>query len=109
MNYRTITQEDVYQQMATLAADAMNPIGGAVSLAELAIILKTTREQVKEHLSTLLLDDIVNVEHFNLSTEEDCSPPYWGYFLTEKGKDTDAYREAVKKEEKLLMECFGVS
>jgi len=109
MNYRIITQDDVYQQMATLAADAMNPIGGAVSLVELAFILKTSRYQVKKHMTALLLDDMVNLEHFNLSTEDDCSPPYWGYFLTEKGKDTDVYREALNKEEKLLMECFGVS
>jgi Mn-dependent DtxR family transcriptional regulator len=107
MAYQKVTQEDVYQRMVRLSLDYMNPIGGAINLKTLAFMLQTSRYQVKKYMDELYQKGFVQLKSFNLSTEDELYPPYWGYLLTEKGKDTDYYREREKEEDKIFHECFN--
>lgn len=38
---------------------------------------------------------------------EDCSLPYHGFLITEKGRDTDIYRYCALKNARICAECFG--
>ncbi|PLS19109.1 hypothetical protein CVD28_01495 [Bacillus sp. M6-12] len=108
MNYQKVTEEEVYQRLTGLALDVMNPIGGAITLVNLASLMKTSRYQVKKHMDNLKKKGMVELKCFNLSTEEELYPPYWGYLLTEKGRETDYFREREKREDEIFRECFGV-
>ena len=40
---------------------------------------------------------------------EDCTLPYHGFLITEKGRDTDIYRYCALKSARICAECFGGS
>lgn len=108
MNYQKITQEDLYKLLARLATDCMNPIGGTINLKNLAQLMKTSRYQVKKYMNELQEKEFVELVCLNLSDEEELYPPYWGYVLTAKGKDTDTFRKIEVEANKLFEAHFAI-
>ncbi|QOY37644.1 hypothetical protein AWH56_008705 [Anaerobacillus isosaccharinicus] len=106
MKYKKITQDDVYRKIVAISVNVMNSFH-AINISNLASLLGTSRYQVKKYIDELKNKGFVELKCFNLSTDEELYPPYWGYHLTEKGRDTDYYREQERQEEELIKECFG--
>jgi predicted ArsR family transcriptional regulator len=107
MKYAKITKEDVYSRMMSLSLDVMNPIGGAISLVNLAALLQTSRYQVKKHMDHLKELGYVELKVLTFPAEDEIFPPYWGYRLTAKGKTTEAYITEKKKREKAFEEFLN--
>jgi Mn-dependent DtxR family transcriptional regulator len=107
LKYKKITQEDVYKLLAHTSLDFMNPIQGAINLINISHLLTTSRYQVKKHIDNLKSKSFVELKCYNIHSEDEVIPPYWGYILTNKGKDTDLYREMEESTNRLLEECFG--
>lgn len=107
MRYKKITQDDVYKTLVSTSVDPMNPIGGIISLVNIASLLKTSRYQVKKYIDELKQIGFVELKSVDISTEDEAYPPYHGYTLTEKGKNTDYYKKQDDLQEQLLRECFG--
>lgn len=101
------TEEDVYVKFVHLALDFMNPIGGAINLKNLSSLLKTSKYQIRKHVHALRDKGMVELKCFYIPDEEELYPPYWGYRLTEKGRDTDYFRQENEKHDRILEECFG--
>lgn len=106
MKYNKINQEDVYDILVGIAVDGMNPIS-AISITEMAHFLKTSRYQVKKYIDIMKQNELVELKMFNFNDDEGVYPPYWGYTLTKKGRDTTKYKEKQQKAMKLMEECFG--
>lgn len=107
--YKRITKDDVYALLVGTSLDFMNPIGGAISLVHLAKFLNTSRYQVKKYIDQLLEVGFVELKMFIIPDEEELYPPYWGYRLTEKGKETTYYKTRYDEHEKIFNECFNIS
>ena len=107
MKYKKISKDDVYKVLVNVRID----ISGfnCINLVNIASFLDTSRYQVKKYIKELKNDGMVKLIYFSYIDYygEENIPPYWGYRLTEKGEDTDYFREAEKRELKLIEECFG--
>ena len=53
MKYKKISKEDVYKKMVNISTDFWSPIGGVISLVNLANLLGTSRYQVKKYINEL--------------------------------------------------------
>lgn len=108
MKYEKITRQDVYEVLVSTSLDIMNPIGGIINLVDIAGFLKTSRYQVKKYIDEMKTEGMVELHSVSIPCEDEVYPPYWGYTLTERGKNTDYYKEQDKKHENILKECFGI-
>lgn len=107
MLYQKITEQDVYRLLMSTSLDFCNPIDGAVSLVDMARCLNTSRYQVKKHIKSLKDKDLVELGHYVIHDEEEIRPPYWGYRLTDKSKQTEEYIIARQERSQLLDEIFN--
>lgn len=107
MKHKVVTQDDVYKKLVSLALSLFNPIGGAINIVNLAYLMKTSKYQVKKHMHDLRDKGFVELKCINNWDEEENHPPYWGYVLTAKGRDTDYFKAKYEQEAKLIQECFG--
>ncbi|MGE5473152.1 MAG: hypothetical protein ACM3UU_02905 [Ignavibacteriales bacterium] len=111
MEYKKVTRDEVLRVFINASLDIMSPIGG-ISLVEVANYLKTSRYQVKKIVNELKKEELLELKCVNLSPDPEWDdgvyPPYWGYCLTEKGKELDIYKVAEEKHNKILKECFGI-
>lgn len=103
-----VTEEDVYAKFVNLALNIMNPIGGAINIVNLSHLLKVSKYQTRKHVHALRDKGIVELKCFYIPDDEEIYPPYWGYVLTKKGRDTDYFRQENEKHERILEECFGI-
>lgn len=103
-----VTEDEVYAKFVDLSLNIMNPIGGAINLVNLSWLLKTSKYQTRKHVHTLRDKGMVELKCFNIPYDEELYPPYWGYRLTEKGRDTDYFRQENEKHERILEKCFGI-
>lgn len=108
MDYKKITQEELYDVLAELTTDCMNRFGGVINLKNLVHLMKTSRYQVKKYMDELKEKEFVELICLNQSDEYELYPPYWGYVLTTKGKDTDAFRKKEIEANKRMEECFAI-
>lgn len=106
MDYETVSQEDVYKKLVSVALSLFNPIGGAINIVNIAYLLNTSKYQVKKHVGALKKQGIVELKCINNWDEEENHPPYWGYVLTAKGRETDYFKAEDKKEAELIQKCF---
>ncbi|WP_341877615.1 hypothetical protein [Defluviitalea saccharophila] len=104
--YKKISKEDVLKLLASIAADPLNPTGGIINIVNIAEVLKTSRYQVKKCINELKHAGVVELDHIDVSEEDEIYPPYWGYALTEKGKQHPVYKETKEKTMKIFKECF---
>lgn len=110
MKYKKISKGDVYKRMVGISLNFMNPTGGAINIKNLAHLLNTSRYQVKKHIDELKKDELVELKCIAIPYDEhesDPYPPYWGYVLTEKARQTEYYKEQEEKENQLIQEYFG--
>lgn len=104
--YSKVTKEDVFNKLICAASDFLNPIRGTISLVELSHFLKTSRYQVKKHVNTLRSEGLIELKCIPNWDEEENYPPYWGYALTDKGRETEAFKNSLFERCKILEECF---
>lgn len=110
MEYKKVSRDDVYSRLIGLSFDWMNPMGGAINLVNLASLLQTSRYQVKKHIDELKRLRYVELKSFLIQDEDEIYPPYWGYVLTEEGRETDVYKKRLEEHEKgwrKWVESFG--
>lgn len=53
-------------------------------------------------------DGIVELDSAFMTCEDEIHPPYWGYKLTEKGKNTDYYTEQKRIHDEIIRECLEI-
>lgn len=104
MKYKKITCDDVYKVLVRVHLNIMG--FGCINVINIASLLKTSRYQAKKYIDELKRDGMVELECINLSDDEELYPPYWGYMLTEKGRDTGYYRKSEEKEIALIKGIF---
>lgn len=107
MKYKKISQDHVFNILAGVAADALNPIQ-AMNIKDIMYSLNTSRYQVKKHMDNLKKNGLVELKCFNISPDDEIYPPYWGYQLTEKAKQTKAFEIIEKKSDEIFKDCFGI-
>ncbi|MNM07331.1 hypothetical protein D3C81_173720 [compost metagenome] len=101
-----ITEEDIYAKFVHLSLDIMNPIHGAINIVNLAALSRASKYRTRKHVHALRDKGMVELKCFNIPSEDEIYPPYWGYVLTEKGKDTEYFRQEKEKDDQILKECF---
>jgi DNA-binding transcriptional ArsR family regulator len=105
--YTIVSEDDVYHQLVHLAVDIFNPIGGLINITNLARLLNTSKYQVRKHMHSLRDKGWVELKCVKIPDDEELYPPYWGYVLTLRGRDTKYYAAAYEKENRIINECFG--
>ncbi|WP_339194640.1 hypothetical protein MKY95_23285 [Paenibacillus sp. FSL P4-0176] len=103
-----VTEEKVYAKFVHFALSIMDPTGGAINIAHLASWNKVSKYQMRKIVHSLRDKGMVELKCFNIPSEDEVYPPYWAYVLTEKGRDTDYFRQESKKHDLILQECFGI-
>jgi len=106
MKYKKIKQDDVYNILVNVAQDIMSPID-VINISNIASLLKTSKYQVKKYIDIMVKDNMVELKCEIIHDEYEVIPPYWGYRLTEKGKDTKQYKAKQKRHLEIIEECFG--
>lgn len=106
MRYKKVTEGDVIKILISIEVSVTNPMR-SINIINIARLLKTSRYQVKKHMDKLKGKGLVKLTCETLLLEER-GLPYWGYSLTSKAKETEQYKAAVKREEEVLRECFGI-
>lgn len=110
MRYKKISKEDVFNLLVGTSLDFMNQMEGCISIKELSRLLKTSRYQVKKYMDELKRDNLVELRYYllpittNYDYELEYRPPYWGYVLTNKGRETSIYKERKIQQEKTIDE-----
>lgn len=104
--YAKIGQKEIYEILVGIHLDFTIPLDGTINLVNLAGILKTSRYQVKKHMDQMKKDGIVELHYVFLPSEDEIYPPYWGYRLTKKGRDTDYFREREKAHAEMVERIF---
>lgn len=105
--YSKISKSDVYKLLIGFDLDYMNMGPNVINVVNIANILETSRYQVKKYINELLADGLIELKmEVFFDEEEGSSPPYWGYCLTNKGRQTQIFKEKKDKNEKLFNEIF---
>jgi hypothetical protein len=91
MKYKKITKDDVYRILVNVALDISSPVS-IINISNIASLLKTSRYQVKKYIDLMVKDGVAELKFEMIYDDEELYPPYWGYRLTPKGKDTDFYK-----------------
>ena len=106
MKYKKIYKADVYELLVNITLNVMN-CTNCINVINIASLLETSRYQAKKYIDELRKEELVKLVCINCSDEEELYPPYWGYVLTDKGRDTDYYRQEQAKEIDLINKIFG--
>lgn len=106
MKYKKVNQSDVYDVLANVALNIMSPID-VINISNIASLLKTSKYQAKKYVDILVKDNMAELKCESIYDEDDVLPPYWGYRLTEKGKDTEQFKAKEKRHLEIIEECFG--
>lgn len=107
MKYTKVTRDDVYGILVSTALSLFNPIGGAINITNIAHLLETSKYQVKKYMDELKEQGMVELKCFNNWDEEENHPPYWGYVLTDKGRETKYFKDREEKDIRHMQECFA--
>lgn len=100
MKYKKITEKDVLDVIIRASLDVMN-FTMIVNVISIADFLQSSRNQVKKHINSLKGKGLVELYC-------ESYPPYWGYGITEKVKETEGYKRHVAKHNKFLKDCFSL-
>lgn len=104
--YEKITEDDVFNVLVQTNSDFMNPIGSVINLVNIASLLHTSKYQVKKYMDQLNEKGLVELKMVENWEEEEHFPPYWGYTLTEAGKETDQFKHAVETKDSIFAEMM---
>jgi hypothetical protein len=103
-----VTEEEVYASFVQSAMTIMDPTGGARNIDYLSHMHKISKYKARKLVHVLRDKGWVELKCFPNLCEDEFYPPYWAYVLTEKGRDTDHYRQESAKHHQILQACFGV-
>lgn len=103
-----ISKDILLTKMISLAADPMNSIGGCINIINLSFSLKTSKYQVKKCMKELRDEGLVELKMINNWDEDENYPPYWGWALTNKGRELEEYKIKSEDNIKLMRMCFEV-
>lgn len=106
--YTIVSEDDVYRKMVSIALSP-NPIGGLINISNLASLLHTSRYQVRKHMRALRSNGMVELHCTTLPTygDDDPGPPYWGYRLTDAGRETPYFKAREKADRDSLRRIFA--
>lgn len=104
--YKETTKDDVFGVLVSASCDVFNPVNGIINIVNVASILGTSKYQTRKHIKSLVAEGLVLLDMCTVPDEEECYPPYWGYTLTEKGKETEKYKQRMEQSIKLINEVF---
>lgn len=104
--YSKISKDDVYKLIIKIDIDFMNMGFNVINVVNMASALETSRYQIKKYIDVLLDDGLVELKMEVFSNEEEPFPPYWGYGLTDKGRQTQIFKELEEEQEKFYDEMF---
>ena len=84
---------------------------GIISPSNMVSLLGTTRYQVDKYIKELKSLGMLEYKSVKFGPEDDYSPPYNGYCLSDKGRlDWSVYISMREQEElELIEKCFGNS
>lgn len=108
MKYRKINKEDILELLIGTSLDFLNPLEGAVSLRDIKSFLKTSKYQVDKYIKILREEELITLKVYDIEDEYEYYPPYWGYKITDKVKDSDKYIKRKTKHDKIFNECFNM-
>ena len=89
--YKKITQDDVFKCVCSCDLALFSP--GIVSAPNIASLLKTSKYQVRKHLVELKKLGLVKSDSVMIYDEYENFPPYNGFCLTGKGRETSVFIE----------------
>ena len=78
-----------------------------ISVPNIACLLKTSKYQVRKYINNLREDGLCTSDTCIIKDEYENFPPYKGFRLTSKGRQTDAFKKAELEYEKLMRDCFN--
>ncbi len=80
------------------AALDVSDFESVVNVVYAAKALRISRHRAKKLIDSLRREGLLELHCVNTSWDgEDVNPPYWGYAITEKAKETEQYKERAKK------------
>lgn len=107
MKYKKITEHDVLNILTNVELDIMSPIN-CINPSSIARILKTSRYQVKKIIGKMVKDETAELVCQYIGRKDEMFPPYWGYRLTENGRNTTLFKEKQEEHLELIKKCFGL-
>ena len=106
MTYSKISAEDVYRAFVGAEVCIMSD-SGLMPVRLVAERLKTSRYQAYKQIRELVRQGILKTEFEYFDTDDDYSLPYRGFVLTQKGRETDYYKEQAEREIEYINETFN--
>lgn len=108
MKYNKINKEDVLNLLINASFDFLNPIEGAVSIRDMENLLKTSKYQIEKYVKVLREENLIILKIYDMDNEYEYCPPYWGYKITDKVKDSGEYIKRKTKHDKIFNDSFGL-
>ena len=107
--YKKINSEDIIKLIINTTIIGFDNGPSIISPSNIVSLLKTSRYQVNKHIKELKKSNLLEYKVVNFGPEDDYSPPYSGYHLSNKAKLLwKDYIEKRKHEElELIKKCFG--
>lgn len=104
-----ISEYDALNVFIDIALDASD-FERVTNVAYVADVLRISRHRAKKLIDSLRREGLLELHCVNTSWDgEDVNPPYWGYAITEKAKETEQYKERAKKYKHSLDALLGGS
>lgn len=92
-----VTEYEVLSAFIDAALD-VSSFESVVSVVYVAKALRISRYRVKKLIDSLRNEGLLELHCVNTSWDgEDINPPYWGYMITEKAKETDQYKALAER------------
>ena len=104
-----ITKEDIIRLIINTTIIGIDNGPGIISPSNIASLLGTTRYQVNKYIKELKEMGMLEYKSINFGAEDDYSPPYNGYCLSDKARlEWSVYISMREQEElELIKKCFG--
>jgi len=92
-----VTEYEVLSAFIDAALD-VSSFESVVSVVYVAKALRISRHRAKKLIDSLRREGLLELHCVNTSWDgEDINPPYWGYMITEKAKETDQYKALAER------------
>ena len=92
-----VTEYEVLSAFIDAALD-VSSFESVVSVVYVAKALRISRYRAKKLIDSLRNEGLLELHCVNTSWDgEDINPPYWGYMITEKAKETDQYKALAER------------
>lgn len=106
VSYNKITERDIYEVLVE-ADVCVKPYGYVTPVRLIAQRLKTSRYQVQKHLKELVKRGVAIADYECIYSEDETIPPCRGFALTDKGRETEYYKERQRQEHEYINELIN--